>query len=50
LSDPSLTVTLHKLVGSLKRGEKSKVEVNPKFIVNHDPALLEMLQKQVDRF
>ena len=38
-------MTLQKVVGSLKRGEKSKIEVMANFLQENDPDLKERLEK-----
>ena len=39
-----LTVTFSKIIQSLKRGEKSRVEIKSTFVPEEDPDLLKMLQ------
>ena len=36
---PDLTVTMSKLIGSMKRGEKSKIEIKKSFIPEEDSEL-----------
>lgn len=47
-SDPFMTLTIHRILESMKRGEKAKIEIKKTFIPNEDSELVALLGEDYD--